>query len=121
MVNQAPIAPDDHFRFVESLSGRKDRRYFAVYSHDGSLAGTYNLSDEGDGKWDRGIVSAQPGKGRTAWWEFQLLGMMGDDVNALTAIVKPDNLASVRYHQKIGFREVGRDPEYIHYILPLDE
>jgi len=121
MVNQAPIAVEDHFRFVEGLSGRKDRRYFAVYSHDGGLAGTYNLSDEGGGKWDRGIVSAQPGKGRTAWWEFQLLGMMGNEVNALTAIVKPDNLASVRYHQKIGFREVGRDPDYIHYILPLDE
>ena len=41
------------------------------------------------------------------------------EVKALAAKVKPDNLRSVRYHAKLGFREQSRDGEYIHYLLRL--
>ena len=120
MVNPGLISPESHRAFVERLKGDADRRYFAVY-RDGQLVGTYNLSREEDGVWERGIVAtpATQGRGETQRWERQIIASLPAEVKALSAKVKRDNLPSLRYHEKMGFREQSRDGEYIYFILPL--
>lgn len=120
MVNPERISVEDHLGFVERLKGRKDRLYYAVLKGD-TLVGTYNLTQEAPGIWERGIIAAPQtqGTGETARWERQILGSLPADMKALSAKVKEDNLRSVRYHEKMGFREQSRDGEYIYYRLSL--
>ena len=121
MVNPDIIPQEAHFRFVESLKGNPDRIYYAIY-RSGLLVGTYNLTKETDGVWERGII-ANPlvqGKGETTQWEREILaGLPGKGIYAVTANVKQDNLRSVRYHEKLGFQEQSRSNGYIHYLLRL--
>ena len=121
MVNPEVILEGNHFRFVESLKENPDRLYYAVYK-DGMLVGTYNLTKEAEGVWERGII-AHPGvqgRGETAKWERQILkGLSKHGIKAVTAKVKHDNPRSIRYHKKLGFQEQSKDNEYIYYILRL--
>lgn len=121
MANPNIISEENHFNFVERLKGNKDRVYFAVYC-DGTLVGTYNLTKEKEGVWERGIF-ANPetqGKGETQKWERLILAELPQcGINALTAKVKLNNPQSIRYHEKIGYQERSRDKEYIYYILQL--
>ena len=121
MVHPEVISEENHFKFVESLRGNPDRLYFAIY-RNGLLVGTYNLTKEDAGVWERGII-ANPntkGKGETERWERQILAdLPNHGVKAVTAKVKQDNPMSIRYHEKLGYREQSRDNEYIYYILRL--
>ena len=121
MVNPEVIPEENHFKFVESLRGNANRLYFAVYKN-GSLLGTYNLTNEGDGVWERGII-ANPsfqGSGQTEKWERQILGSLYQyDIKTVSAKVKQDNLRSIKYHEKLGYKEQGRDNEYIYYKMKL--
>ena len=121
MVNQEIISEDDHLNFVNGLRNRTDRKFFAVYKDD-VLVGTYNLTQEYEGAWERGII-ANPiiqGKGETEKWERQILNSLSKEgISTVTAKVKQDNLRSIRYHMKMGFREANRDNEYIHFKLTL--
>ena len=121
MVNPKVIPEKDHFRFIESLKENKNRLYYAVYKH-GTLVGTYNLTKEDEGIWERGII-ANPitqGKGETEKWERQIMAdLPKQGIKALTAKVKHDNLRSIKYHEKLGYQEQSRDNEYIYYILQL--
>ena len=110
MVNPEVIPEENHFKFVESLKGNPNRLYYAIYKN-GLLVGTYNLTNEGEGVWERGII-ANPytqGTGQTEKWERQILNM------------KQDNLRSIKYHEKLGYKEQSRGNEYIYYILRLHE
>ena len=121
MVNPGVILEEDHFRFVESLRCNKDRLYFGIYKH-GILIGTYNLTNEGKGVWERGIIAnpTTQGKGETERWERQILANLPlHGIKALTAKVKQDNPRSIKYHEKLGFQKQSRDNEYIYYILNL--
>lgn len=121
MVNTEIILEENHFKFVESLKGNLNRLYFAIYK-EGRLMGTYNLTNEGNGVWDRGII-ANPdmqGTGQTEKWERQILGNLSQyAIQAVSAKVKPDNMRSISYHEKIGFKEQNRDKDYIYFILRL--
>ena len=121
MVNQEVISEENHFRFIESLKENDNKLYFAIY-RDGLLVGTYNLIKEEEGVWERGIV-ANPniqGTGETAKWEHQILADMSDlGVKMIIAKVKPDNIRSIKYHEKLGYQERSRDDDYIYYVLQL--
>ena len=121
MVNPEVIPEESHFKFVESLKGNENRLYFAIY-RDGLLVGTYNLTKEEEGIWERGIIAnpVTQGSGETLKWERQILAMLPSrGVVAIIAKVKQDNLRSIRYHEKLGCQEQSRDNEYIYYILRL--
>ena len=121
MVNPELISEENHFKFVESLKTNPDRLYYAVYK-EGLLVGTYNLTKEKDGIWERGIIAnpVTQGKGDTKRWESQILADLPKyGIKALTAKVKQDNPRSIKYHEKLGYREQSRDDEYIYYILRL--
>lgn len=122
MVNPEVIPEENHFKFVESLKGNPNRLYYAIYKN-GMLVGTYNLTNEGEGIWERGII-ANPrtqGTGQTEKWERQILSGLPSDIKAVSAKVKQDNLRSIKYHEKLGYKEQSRDNGYIYYILRLHE
>lgn len=121
MVHPEVIAESEHLKFVGSLKGNSDRLYYAVYKN-GVLVGTYNLTNEGDGVWERGIIAspAIQGKGETERWERQILsGLPQRGIRTLTAKVKHENLRSLRYHYKLGFAETHRDNENIYFRKEL--
>lgn len=120
MVNPEVIPEENHFKFVESLKGNPNRLYYAIYKN-GVLMGTYNLINEGDGVWERGIIAnpSTQGTGQTEKWERQILSSLPLEIKAVSAKVKQDNLRSIKYHEKLGYKEQSRDSEYIYYILKL--
>ena len=122
MVNPEMIPEENHFKFVESLKDNSNRLYYAIYKN-GLLVGTYNLTNEGEGIWERGIIAnpSTQGTGQTEKWERQLLGSLPSEIKTVSAKVKQDNLRSIKYHEKLGFIEQSRDNEYIYYILRLHE
>lgn len=122
MVNPEVIPEENHFKFVESLKGNPNRLYYAIYKN-GVLVGTYNLTNEGDGVWERGIIAnpTTQGTGQTEKWELQILSSLPSEIKAVSAKVKQDNLRSIKYHEKLGYKEQSRDNEYIYYILRLHE
>lgn len=122
MVNPEVIPEENHFKFVESLKGNPNRLYYAIYKN-GVLVGTYNLTNEGEGVWERGIIAnpSTQGTGQTEKWERQILSSLPYEIKAISAKVKQDNLRSTKYHEKLGYKEQSRDNEYIYYILRLHE
>lgn len=121
MTHPEKIAREDHFAFVEKLKERRDRLYYAVFAEE-DLLGTYNLTRKEDGVWERGIFAnpAWQGKGETARWEQEILsGLAEQGIHCLTAKVKLNNGRSLRYHEKLGFREQSRDSEYVYFTLKL--
>ena len=122
MVNPDVISQKNHFNFVESLKNNPNRLYYAIYKN-GVLVGTYNLSNEGDGIWERGIIAnpSTQGTGQTEKWERQILNSLPVEIKAVTAKVRQDNVRSIKYHEKLGYKEQSRDNEYIYYVLRLHE
>lgn len=122
MVNPEVIPEENHFKFVESLKGNPNRLYYAIYKN-GVLMGTYNLTNEGDSVWERGIIAnpSTQGTGQTEKWERQILNSLPSEIKTVSAKVKQDNLRSIKYHEKLGYKEQSRDNEYIYYILRLHE
>ena len=122
MVNPEVIPEENHFKFVESLKGNPNRLYYAIYKN-GLLVGTYNLTNEGDGVWERGIIAnpSTQGTGQTEKWERQILSSLPSEIKAVSAKVKQDNMRSIKYHEKLGYKEQSRENEYIYYILRLHE
>lgn len=122
MVNPEVISEENHFKFVESLKNNPNRLYYAIYNN-GMLVGTYNLTNEGNGVWERGIIAnpSTQGTGKTEKWERQILSSLPSEIKAVSAKVKQDNVRSVKYHEKLGYKEQSRDVEYIYYILRLHE
>ena len=120
MVNPEVIPEENHFKFVESLKNNPIRLYYAIYKN-GMLVGTYNLTNEGEGIWERGIIAnpTTQGTGQTEKWERQILSSLPSEIKAVSAMVKQDNLRSIKYHEKLGYKEQSRDNEYIYFIICL--
>lgn len=121
MVNQEPIEWEHHLHFVESLRLTSDRKYYAIYKGN-ELIGTYNLTKESDYTWERGIIASPKfhGTGITTKMEKWILdNLPKDEFRIITAKVKPDNIRSIRYHEKIGYTETYRSKEFIYYKLTL--
>jgi len=121
MVNPELISEESHFKFIDRLKNDLNRLYFAIYKN-GILTGTYNLTNEGDGVWERGIIAdpSTQGTGQTEQWERQILHDLPKyGIKAVTAKVKLDNLKSIKYHEKLGYQEHGRDNDYLYYLLKL--
>lgn len=120
MVNTEVISIKNHLKFVESLRENPNKLYYAIYKRN-VLVGTYNLTNEGDGTWERGIIAcpSTQGTGQTEKWELQILNNLPPEVKAVSAKVKQNNLRSIKYHEKLGYKEQNRDNEFIYYILKL--
>ncbi len=115
------VSWEEHLKFISSLSSDETRRYYAVYK-DSIYIGTINFRKEADGVWSRGIgtVPSLQGKGETMKWEHQVLAALPRDVfTTIVAEVRNDNIRSIRYHEKMGYIETGRDDNYVYYKKEL--
>lgn len=122
MTNPELISWQSHLVFIEKLRHSDDRIYYAVYQNS-KLVGTYNLTLESDGVWERGIITSPSfqGSGSTAVMEKYILGNLpSDKFKWITAKVKIDNVRSIRYHEKVGYQENYRDKEYIYFKLNIN-
>jgi RimJ/RimL family protein N-acetyltransferase len=121
MVNPELISEESHFKFIDRLKNDVNRLYFAIYKK-GMLVGTYNLTNEGDGVWERGIIAdpSTQGTGQTEQWERLILhDLPKHGIKAVAAKVKLNNLRSIKYHEKLGYQEHGRDNDYLFFLLKL--
>ena len=109
MTNPEVISEEDHFKFVERLRDNKDRLYLAIY-RDEALVGTYNITKEKEGIWERGIF-ANPdtqGKGETQKWEREILVITSQDfVFSITSRAAKAAVGPIRSVQKV---ELIHDP-----------
>lgn len=115
------VSWEEHLNFISSLIGDETRKYYAVYK-DSMYIGTVNFRQETDGVWSRGIgtVPSLQGKGETMKWEQQVLTALPRDVfKTIVAEVRIDNIRSIRYHEKMGYIETGRDDNYVYYKKEL--
>lgn len=115
--NPVELTWDNHLCFVDKLKGDKNRLYFAVYL-ESKLIGSYNLHHVEDTTWERGLFSSpeMQGKRLTPEWESQILrSLPRDRFKKIVAEVKINNPKSIRYHEKMGFVETGRDEKFIYY------
>ena len=111
------VSWEEHLKFISSLIGDEKRKYYAIYK-DGKYVGTINFREEENGVWSRGIgtVPNLQGKGETMKWETQVLSALSrDEYKKIIADVRIDNVRSLRYHEKMGYTETGRNEEYIFY------
>lgn len=112
----------EHLDFIEKLKGNNNKYYFAVYKDD-VIIGSYNLHRVSGTTWERGIFSSPlvQGKGMTADWESLILSSLPRDTfKKIVAEVRINNPRSLRYHEKMGFIETGRDKDYVYYKKELD-
>lgn len=111
------VSWEEHLNFISSLKGDESRKYYAIYKEE-KYIGTINFRKEGDFVWSRGIgtVPNLQGKGETMKWETQVLSALPrDKFKKIIADVRIDNVRSLRYHEKMGYTETGRNEEYVYY------
>lgn len=119
--DQHVIGYEEHVRFVESLRHNPDKLYYAVFL-EGKLIGSYNLHNTSDGVWERGLFASPEyqGKGLTSQWEEKILESLPPKrFEIIEAEVKVDNDRSIGYHYKMGFKETGRDKDYVYFEKSL--
>jgi RimJ/RimL family protein N-acetyltransferase len=115
--NPVELTWENHLSFVEKLKGDSKRIYLAIYLGN-TLIGSYNLHYVDGTTWERGLFSspAIQGKGLTTEWETQILDSLPrQEFHRIIAEVKTNNPRSIRYHDKMGFVETGRDENYVYY------
>ena len=121
MIDQNIIHLEDHLSFIEKLKSNDDRFYFVVLFEERIVA-SINISKETDCIWERGIFVSPSfaGSGHTAAIEVIFnRHLMRLGITALTAKVKNDNLRSLKYHEKFGYRTQKQDEEFTYFILDL--
>lgn len=127
-LNQSVISLDDHLRWIESLRGRRDVAYYAVF-RDGELAGSLSLThidrDEGRlewGVWFREDVSLLPALVIYEMLERVFFGM---GFSTVELAVQPDNATAIGTNRGFGFRESGTrmvgEREYREMMLTKEE
>lgn len=106
---RAPIAWDDHLRWLEATIASAARHLF-VASQRAVPVGTarFDLDRDGDATVSLALDPAARGRGLAP----QLLGALGAQARAagarrLVAYIAPDNVASVRSFERAGYVRVG--------------
>lgn len=122
MSNSEPIKKEDHLNFIESLKSNTKQKYYAVF-YEGIYIATINIHYTTDEICERGIyiIPEYQGKGLTKMMELAFLSeLIKSGVKKVTAKVKLDNIRSIKYHEKMGYKETHRDEEYIYYEISSD-
>lgn len=123
MTNNLPISEDSHFSFIKKLRFSSDKIYYAVFKNQKYVASIY-LTDIDGFQGERGlyVVPDFQGKGLTQFIEAGFVKLVSDHgIRKIIARVKSNNLRSISYHLRTGYKEVARDCEYIHYTYDINE
>lgn len=119
MDNDQPIAELDHLNFVKDLRNDSEKIYFAVFKHNVYIASIY-VTDIIKDCGERGIyvLPSYQGKGTTQSIEKAFIKKIREKgFHFFIAKVKIKNIRSIKYHKKMGYKEIFRDESYIHYKL----
>ena len=122
MLCRDEISPEDHFRFVESLRRRPDKRFFLV-QENGEYPGVIDFTDITEDAAELGIY-ANPGirgVGKTLMRVLIEYAFSTLKVRTLIAMVFADNERAKHLYEKFDFTETKRtdhgDRELIHMEL----
>ena len=123
MDNPNSISWKEHWGFVKSLFHSDEKTYWGVYEK-GILIGSVNIKWMEHGKVERGIfvvpLYANQSKGSAIEQSlFQILKQKG--VKEIFAKVLCENVRSVHFHAKRGYRQVGSDERYVYFEKNLND
>lgn len=123
MVNRDPIRWEDHVSFVDSLSTRRDKQYYAVTDAEGSLVGSVNFEWTAPDTMERGIwiASGARGKGHASRMLRALYDYFADIRGAknIETRVRRDNAASLALERSLGAEKSCEDGDYIFFVKSL--
>ena len=119
MDNDRPITEFDHLNFVKGLRNDSGKIYFAVFKDNVYIASIY-VTDITKDSGERGIyvLPSYQGKGTSQNIEKAFIKKIREKgFQFFIAKVKIENIRSIKYHIKMGYKEIFRDKSYIHYKL----
>jgi UDP-2,4-diacetamido-2,4,6-trideoxy-beta-L-altropyranose hydrolase len=112
-LNRAPLVWETHRRWVETTAARRDGLWM-VYAEAGCPVGFVGAGEDGDGGaiWSFyiGAEDAAPGAGGRMLTAFLRRLCARPGLRRVRAVVLPDNAASIRLHERLGFTP-DRDDE----------
>lgn len=117
MENPDKIPWESHLNFVKNLSQSNKKRYWGVYKGM-TFLGSVNIRFIDETRVERGIfvVTQYTNKSLGSAIEqvlFQILRKKG--IKHIEAKVLRDNLRSLHFHEKMGYRHVGQDEKYEYF------
>lgn len=105
MINEEIISPENHARFITTLSGRLDKAYYACYK-EGKFIGTVNIELTAPQEAERGVWMAAEarGKGMAAplMKAFYTYLYHNKGIQKIITRVKISNAASNALERKLG-------------------
>lgn len=111
-LNTAPLVWEDHLNWVALTAARGDGEWL-IYSEAGRPLGFAGatIREDGSAHWSFyiGAADAPKGAGGRMMAAFLRRLAMRADVQKITAEVLEGNAASIRLHQRLGFRQVPHD------------
>lgn len=127
MVNTDEIDSASHAAFVDSLRGRTDKGYFAIYcayadDEEGELIGSLTLEELPGGNVERGVWLFPDARGNgyaRAVMDnlYPQLGRMG--YKGIVTRVRPDNDASLRLEEYLGAKPAESPDDMLRFYLPM--
>ncbi len=119
MINQHIITKREHFKWIESLKHRNDRKFWVVFFNNipiGSVSLQNMDYDKLTSEWGFYIgEDVYKGLGLGAIIEYNLLEYFFLKLNFTTlfGIVLDTNLVVLKMHKKFGFKIIGREKKII--------
>ena len=106
------------------LADKTSRRYAIVLKDSDRYIGNIYLTDIQNGQAEQETFIGEPdlwGKGIGTHARTLPMQIAKDDLGlkAIKSVIRLGNIASIKANLKIGFREVGRDGEFVYLEKPL--
>lgn len=119
MRNSSIISINQHNSFLEELKKDENRIYFAVFKANEYVASIYLTKIKG-GFWERGIyvIPSFQKNGLATQIEIDFISKIKSlGIDTLIAEVQKNNLPSLRFHEKLGYKPIREDDNYIWFML----
>lgn len=115
MNNTEVFSFESHCAFIDKLKKDNTQQYWAVFLYD-TFIGSYYLTNIYQGKAERGIFLFPTYWGKSFSWIIEkwfdpLVYLLG--VKKILAEIKEDNLRSLIFHKKLGYKEVKKEKKKI--------
>ena len=106
MNNTDIISQSQHFSFVEALKTSSTKLYFCV-SYQNKYVGSIYIIKKTTDTWERGlyVIPEFQGSGLTSTIEEAFMDKARNaGIKTITAEVKENNIPSIKYHEKMGYK-----------------
>lgn len=122
MLNQTEFSFSEHCCFIERLRIDDTKVYFAVFKEE-EFIGSVSLHpiDYVARKAEWGIYINPKlwhcGLSLAVAQSFLKQMFCSDSIDVITAVVLKKNAASVKFHEKVGFKKSGEDCDYVYFTI----